>query len=172
MSTGLELLKSVLPFIGTALGGPLGTGAATFIASKLGVPPESVSATLNTMLGDPENLAKVKQIEADFQAHCLELGYNSIQKIEELNASVVVEVNKTMQAEAASEHWPTYSWRPFIGFSFGAYINSMWLLPLFKIQPVILSPDTVLAIGGILGVASFFRGKMQADPAVPTINKG
>ncbi|ATP28799.1 hypothetical protein [Chromobacterium violaceum] len=26
-----------------------------------------------------------------------------------------VAVNATMQAEARAEHWPTYSWRPFIG---------------------------------------------------------
>lgn len=35
------------------------------------------------------------------------------------------------------------------------------------------APESVwLMLGGILGVASFFRGKMQADPTIPTINKG
>jgi hypothetical protein len=172
MSKFVEVIKDVLPFIGTALGGPLGTGVASFVASKLGVSPTDVSSTLASMLGNPEELAKLKAIEADYQTHCLALGYASVKDLETINASVVVEVNKTMQAEAASEHWPSYSWRPFIGFSFGLYINSMWLLPLFKVQPVILSPDTVLAIGGILGVASWFRGKMQADPTIPTINRG
>ncbi|MDD5391184.1 MAG: 3TM-type holin [Gallionellaceae bacterium] len=82
------------------------------------------------------------------------------------------EINATMRAEAASEHWPTYSWRPFIGFMFGAYIGSMWLLPLFGKTPTPISTDLTLAVGAILGVASWYRGKMQADPNIPTINRG
>jgi hypothetical protein len=81
-------------------------------------------------------------------------------------------VNTTMQVEAKADHWPTYSWRPFIGFTFGLYINSLWVLPLFHVQPVALSTDLVFAIGGILGVASFFRGKAQADPRVTTDPRG
>lgn len=89
-----------------------------------------------------------------------------------LSVEVISRVNETMQGEAKSDHWPTYTWRPFIGFSFGAYINSLWLLPLFHVQPVIMTPDTMIAIGGILGVASWFRGKMQADPSKPSDNRG
>ena len=93
-------------------------------------------------------------------------------ELEKLATEEVKAVNETMRAEAAAEHWPTYGWRPFIGFNFGAYLASMWLLPLFGKQPVTLSPDLTLAIGAILGVASWFRGKMQADPNVPTVNRG
>lgn len=64
------------------------------------------------------------------------------------------------------EHWPTYTWRPFLGFCLGSYIVSLWLLPLFGKQPILLSSDLVLVIGGILGVASYWRGKAQADPTV------
>ena len=32
-------------------------------------------------------------------------------------------------------------------------------------------PDVGLAIP-ILGIASYFRGRMQADPALPTVNRG
>lgn len=167
-----NIIKEALPFIGTALLGPLGGGAANFIASKLGTDPANITNTIGAMLGDPTQATKLREIELEYQQHCMSLGYQSIKDIEDINAAVVKEVNKTMQSEAAAEHWPTYSWRPFIGFSFGLYINSMWLLPLFKITPTVLSPDTVLAIGGVLGVASWFRGKMQADPTIPTINKG
>jgi len=89
-----------------------------------------------------------------------------------LSAGVIKDVNVTMQKETESAHWPSYSWRPYIGFSFGTYVNSLWLLPLFKVAPVIMSPDLVMAVGGILGVASWFRGKMQADPQVISSNKG
>lgn len=90
----------------------------------------------------------------------------------EIAAKSVSSVNETMRAESASDHWPTYSWRPFIGFSFGAYVSSLWLLPLFGKAPVIMSPDVVLAVGAILGVASWYRGKMQAEPSVKSDNRG
>lgn len=90
----------------------------------------------------------------------------------EIAAKTVTSVNETMRTEATSDHWPTYSWRPAIGFSFGAYVSSLWLLPLFGKAPVIMSPDVVMAVGAILGVASWYRGKMQADPAVKSDNRG
>lgn len=93
-------------------------------------------------------------------------------ELAKLSATVVQAVNTTMQTEAGADHWPTYSWRPFIGFSFGLWINSVWLLPLFHIVPVMLPAEVMLAIGGILGVASWFRGKAQADPAVQTDMRG
>lgn len=170
-----EFIKSVLPFIGTALGGPLGGGVATFLGNALGLSPNAqsnIKDTVTTMLGNPEQAAKLKELELTFQAHMTELGYQSIRDIEGINSAMLIEVNKTMQAEDASEHWPSYSWRPFIGFMFGAYVASMWLLPLVGKVPVVLQADLTMAIGGILGVASFFRGKMQADPTINTNNKG
>lgn len=163
-----DIIKGALPFIGTALGGPLGAGAMSFVASKLGIPSDTVHQVLTAMVGDPDKINEAKKLEYDYKLHCIELGYKDVSDIERINADVVIEVNKTMQAESAAEHWPTYSWRPFIGFTFGAYINSMWILPLFHMQPVVMDPGLVLAIGGILGVASYFRGKAQADPDVMT----
>ncbi len=98
-------------------------------------------------------------------------------------------INTTMQAEAAAEHWPTYSWRPAIGFAvaidlvlsvivvFVAYVGVMFC----DIKPEVLSylPAMLGAMAAligiaspILGIASWFRGKMQADPTIPTINRG
>lgn len=163
----LDIVKTALPWIGTALGGPLGGIAASFVGDKLGLSGATVD-TVKAVLGGmpPEKLAEFRVTDNEFQVKMTELGYTHIEKIEQINASIVVEVNKTMQVEAASEHWPSYSWRPFIGFMFGCYIASMWLLPMFGKTPVTLGPDIVLAIGGILGVASWFRGKAQADPTV------
>lgn len=99
------------------------------------------------------------------------------------------DINKSMQAEAASEHWPTYSWRPYIGFCFGtlaitsggtvavAFIGVMF----FDVKPEVLSylpgmlgaeAAIMATMAPVLGVASWFRGKMQADPSIPTINRG
>lgn len=91
---------------------------------------------------------------------------------DELILQNAADINKTMQTEAVADHWPTYSWRPFIGFSFGAYVTAQWLLPLFHLQAPTVDPTLMTAIGAVLGIASFFRGKMQADPSVPTDNRG
>jgi hypothetical protein len=93
-------------------------------------------------------------------------------ELDKIAAQALETVNATMRVEAAADHWPTYGWRPFIGFNFGLYVLSLWLLPLFGKAPVIMSPDIVLAIGGILGVASWFRGKMQASPEIKSDNRG
>jgi len=110
----------------------------------------------------------------------------AFEQLAEQNAS---DVNKSMQAEASANHWPTYSWRPFVGFSFGllgliggltaaaAYIGVMF----FRRDPVILGslPGLLGAeavvmgtMAPILGIASWFRGKMQADSRVATDNRG
>ena len=177
MSTTLtNVIADILPFIGTALGGPLGGGAATFIASKMGIADSTISGVktaLTNMLGDPALVEKAKEAELEYKEHCLSIGYDSVQKLEELNAQVVEAVNTTMQVEAKADHWPTYTWRPFIGFIAGIMLfGDYFILPLFK-YPVPAVPDTVwLFLGGVLGVASYFRGKMQADPNVTTDNRG
>lgn len=161
--TVLGIIKGVLPFIGTALGGPLGAGAASFIASKLDVPAADVNTTLTTMLGNPADVVKLKAMELEYQEHCIAMGYKNTVDLEAINAQNIAAVNTTMQAEAKSEHWPVYSWRPFNGFLFGVTIFGVYfLLPLCKV-PVPTVPEFVwMAWGGILGVASWFRGKMQA----------
>lgn len=162
-----EFIQDALPYIGSALGGPLGGAAASFLGGHIGLPTATVD-TIKTVLSgmSPENVLALKNADNEFQLKLATLGYDNIAKLNALNASVVSDVNKTMQVEAISEHWPTYAWRPFIGFMFGSYVASMWILPLFGKVPVVLSPDLTLAIGGILGIASYFRGKAQADPQV------
>jgi hypothetical protein len=166
-----DTLKSLIPTLAAALGGPLAGMAAKFVTDKLGLPPDTpdnITAMLSGMT--PEKLIPLRTADNEFKEAMAKLGYDSFEAIEKLNASVVVEVNKTMQSESASAHWPSYTWRPFIGFTFGFYVNSLWLLPLFHVTPVIMDPSMVLAIGGILGVASYFRGKAQADPTNTTMS--
>lgn len=164
----LELIKSVLPWIGNALGGPIGGIAASFVGDKLGLSGATVD-TVKTILGgmSPEKLAEYKSLDNDFQIKMSSLGYDSIYKLTELEVRGLESVNKTMQVEATAEHWPSYSWRPFCGFVFGVtFFGNYFILPLCHI-PVSPIPETAwLTIGAVLGVASYFRGKAQADPLV------
>jgi hypothetical protein len=159
-----QLVKIGLPLLGAALPVPGGMAIASALASAIGSSSNEPQALL-TALADPATLEKAKEFEATHAETMLKLNIQA-----EVDAAAAV--NKTMQVEAASDHWPTYSWRPFIGFMFGCYIASMWLLPLAGQTPVKIDADLTLAIGGILGVASFFRGKMQANPAQSTDNRG
>lgn len=81
-----DFLKTLAPLLGTALGGPLGGAAASFIADKLGIQGktiEAVSEVLNGGKMTPEQIAQVKLAEIDFKKF---LESNKI-KIEEIAAA-------------------------------------------------------------------------------------
>lgn len=171
------LLKKALPWIGAAATGnvpQLVNMAAIALGDALGHPVEPSQEGIQSAINGatPEQIEAAKQADRDFALKMQALGFDSLDRLNAHVAAAAGEVGATMRAEAAAEHWPTYSWRPFIGFVFGLYIASLFLLPLFGKQPVVMSADMVLAVGGILGIASFYRGKMQADPSIPTINRG
>ncbi len=141
------------------------SGALGETVSKIGDTVKKFVTTDKDRLELDNELARIKS-EAKQRAQEIGVRYA------EIEAKNIENVNKTMQSEAAAEHWPTYTWRPFIGFVFGLYIASMFILPLFGVRPIEMSADLVLVVGAILGVASFYRGKMQADPTIPTVNRG
>lgn len=109
---------------------------------------------------------------------------------EQLAVQNAADINKTMQTEAAAEHWPTYSWRPTIGFATAFMIGACGIVIMVAYAGVILmkrdasalsyipamigSVAALLAGGAmpVLGIASWYRGKMQNDPSIPTVNRG
>jgi hypothetical protein len=112
---------------------------------------------------------QLTQIEADFRIKLEEVST----KAEELRVQNAADINKTMQSESVSDHWPTYTWRPFIGFVFGVtFFGVYFVLPILKMPVPVIPFEAWTAIGAILGVASWYRGKMQADPSIPTDNRG
>lgn len=159
------------PILGTLIGGPAGAVIGGLVAAGLGTAntPDAVSVAL---AADPDAAVKLRQIEADQAVQLRQLAMQDAANALTAETARIQAVNATMQVEAKADHWPTYTWRPFIGFAFGLYVVSMFVLPLFKVQPVELSADLTLTIGAILGVASFFRGKAQADPRLPTDPRG
>jgi hypothetical protein len=137
-------------------------------------PAEVVGAMKDSLNFQLEFQQRILDSELDFQ------------KLAVQNAT---DINRTMQSEAGSEHWPTWSWRPFIGFVFGTNI----LISTITVSVVYIAamlgnaaalgaisslPDMISALAlvngaalPVLGVASWFRGKMQADPAIPQPTK-
>ena len=179
-----DFLKSLMPVAATLLGGPLAGFAAKFIGDKLGTPESGVADVLASLSVTPEGRAKLAEIDADLKKHAMDNGI----RLEELAAQNAGQVNSTMQAEAASEHWPTYSWRPAIGFAVALAVVLSVLTVFIAYGAAIVAnrpeglqhlPGILAAVAGIigvvspiLGIASWFRGRMQADPNIQTTNRG
>ena len=160
------------PVLGTLLGGPAGAAVGALVAMALGT-EASPAAVAHTLATDPTAAVKLAQLAADHEEKLRALVLDQVKAELEAQAQITESVNLTMRAEAAAEHWPTYSWRPFLAFLFGFLVTAVYfVLPLAKV-PVPSIPESVWAtFGAVLGLASFFRGKMQADPEIPTDNKG
>lgn len=64
-----EVLGLVAPSVGTALGGPLGGIAGTFLKTALNMPESASDGDLATAIAgaNPEQLLAIKQAEFDFQ---------------------------------------------------------------------------------------------------------
>lgn len=66
-ATAKQVLATVAPLLGTALGGPFGGLAGTLLAKALGTTdPKAMDAAITST--DPDILLKLKQADNDFQA--------------------------------------------------------------------------------------------------------
>lgn len=176
----------IAPVLGGLLGGPAGASVGTLIATTLGVEntPDAVSEALRI---NPEIAYKLAELESNQKVKLEELAVSvAIKEFESITQNMG-DVNQTMQAEAKSEHFLTYSWRPLIGYAaaantlggtlitFAAYIAALMGRPEGLANlPMILGSLAALTATTmpVLGVASYFRGKAQADPNVPFNNRG
>lgn len=174
------------PILGTLLGGPAGAVVGTIgsiISSALGC-ENSPAAVQMALQSNPDAAVKLAQIEADSRVRLQELAVRAASDQINAEQAATESVNATMRAEAASEHWPTYSWRPSIGFSvsFNIAMSTLLVCGVFAAQcasidgaekAVVALPSALGAMAAIvglaspiLGIASWFRGKMQSDAGV------
>lgn len=165
-------IGKVAPMLGTLVGGPAGTAIGGIVSAALGCAnnPDAVSQALTV---NPDAAVKLAQIEKDRSVELQGLIVTAVNNELTADTQRILAVNATMQAEAGSEHWPSYSWRPFIGFITGSMVfGCYFLLPLFGKTVPSVPESAWLMLAAILGVASWYRGKMQADPNIPTVNRG
>ena len=156
---GLPLLGAALPIPGgAALGGVL----AHFLSGGQSVSPESVIAAL----GDPTQLEKAREFEVANRTTILQITTAA-------ETAQIQAVNATMQAEAGSANWPTWTWRPFIGFMFGLMTGGVYfIMPMFHIVPPAIPQEVFMAYMAILGVASWGHSKALADPNNNAVTRG
>ena len=160
------------PLIGTVIGGPAGAAVGALVSATLGT-DNNPSAVQQALASNPDVALKLAQLEVDQRIQLQSLTLTAEQNRLSAETAQLGSVNATMQVEATAEHWPTYAWRPFIGFVFGIMsLGVYFILPLMHIVIPTIPTEAWMAFGAILGVASWHRGKMQADPNIPTVNRG
>jgi len=102
-----DIVKTVAPILGTALGGPFGGAAAKFIGGKLLGDPEASEASIADYItaASPENLAELKKIDNDFDVQMKQMDVD-ILKIE---SESVTTRHKT---DMVSDSWLSKNVRP------------------------------------------------------------
>lgn len=84
----LQVLKTVAPWIATAIGGPLGGMAVDAAASALGISDKTTEGIKAAISGaTPEQLLALKQADNDFSLKMQELNFKSITDLEAIAAN-------------------------------------------------------------------------------------
>jgi hypothetical protein len=80
-----KLLATVAPWIGTAIGGPLGGMAVTAAANALGLSDKTVDAVKQAISGaTPEQMLALKKADQDFALQMQEIGFKQVTDLEAL----------------------------------------------------------------------------------------
>lgn len=83
-----QLISSVAPVLGMALGGPLGASALSVVADALGLSEKTEDAVKAALAGvTPEQMLSVKNADYDFELKMQELGFKNIRDLEALAVS-------------------------------------------------------------------------------------
>lgn len=145
-----SFLETAAPSLATMLAGPEAGVALTALEKVTGLTPGSGQDAVATAISNgltPDQVVELKKADLEHEEH-----------MATIDASQVVAVNTAISAEASGGGWFAKSWRGMCGVSFALYVTSAWVLPLFHLTPVQLSPDLVIALGGILGVHTWHEG--------------
>jgi hypothetical protein len=66
MDTLIGLLKGVAPVLATAVAGPAGGAAVGWIASKLGIPDDTIEGVTAALTSNPEMTLKLKELDLEY----------------------------------------------------------------------------------------------------------
>ena len=66
MDALLGILKGVAPVLATAVAGPAGGAAVGWIASKLGIPDDTIEGVTKALTGNPEMTLKLKELDLEY----------------------------------------------------------------------------------------------------------
>jgi len=82
-----SIVKTVAPWIGTALGGPLGGLAVEAAANALGIGEKTTDALKQALSGvTPEQMLALKKADQDFAVQMQSLGFKNVETLEQIAA--------------------------------------------------------------------------------------
>jgi len=138
----ISVIKGLAPMLGTALAGPLGGAAASFIADKLGIETKTIDAVtdvLNSGKLTPEQIINVKLAEIEFK------------KFLETNKIDLEKLNLDNTKSARGMQIATKSWVP-ASLSMVITIGFFGILG-FMMTSEYVSSEPLLVMLGSLGTA-------------------
>lgn len=167
-----ELVKSVAPTLGTALGGPLAGAATKAIADKvLGDSNAPISDVENVILsGDPDALLKLKEAENDFKTKMAALNID-VFKLEVQDRASARDLFKV-------NHWPQIILSSvFVVGYIIAVFEILWLLASGSLKIASLDPAFAAVVNMMLGamiaaltqILAFWFGSTQGSQAKTNI---
>ena len=139
------IIKTVAPWIGTALGGPLGGMAVEAAANALGLSDKTTEAVKTAIAGaSPEQMLALKKADQDFALSMQALGFKQITDLEAIAAGDRKDA-RAMQAA-------THSIMPALLTSFvvGAFTTTLVLLLSYDV-PATNRDIVVYMIGQLSG---------------------
>lgn len=168
-----ETLFKYAPTVAGLLGGPpaamVATGLLSIAGRVLGV--EGETETLVAMQN--ANPSQMAQIENALLIRLKEIELEEIKAQLDSANKQIESVNATMRAESSAANWPTWTWRPFLGFIAGVQIfGTYFVLPLLGITPPTLPSEVMMFYTAILGAASWGHSMALKDPSNTAITKG
>lgn len=168
-----DIVGNIAPVLGTAFGGPLGAAAGLAVKAALSLPSDATDDEVSLALSSPDAQVKIKQAEYDFKT---QQGAQQLQQSAQ-DIDLAKTVNATIQAEAKSEHWLQWAWRPIWGIiaavAFG-FVCAMTCFLAYKavmlhdsaamtMIPAFISSMTLLfgVPGAILGITAWGRNQLK-----------
>lgn len=172
-SIGSALAEIGLPMLGAALPLPGGAALGKMLANKLVGSDTASTKDVLAALTSPEGFAEARKFELEYEKAILQLQIDHDIAMRREQTLQIQAVNATMQAESMAANWPTYTWRPFLGFIAGTMIlGNYFIMPMFGMVPAVVPPEVWLFLSAVLGVASYGHSKALADPNNHAVTRG
>lgn len=143
-----SIVKTVAPWIGTALGGPLGGMAVEAAASAMGLGDKTTDALKQALGGaTPEQMLALKQADQTFAVQMRALGFKQVADLEAIAAGDRKSA-RDMQTSLRSVVPALLTW-----FLIGAFVGT--LVALFTIDVPVANRDVmVYMVGQLSGFAA------------------
>lgn len=121
-----KVLGTVAPWIGTAIGGPLGGMAVEAAANALGLSDKTVDAVKQAISGaTPEQMLALKKADQDFAVRMQELGFKHISDMEAL---IVGDRKDARAMQVATRSWVPAALTVVLLLAFNAALSALFIL--------------------------------------------